>query len=97
MFFLCLFVLFYYVGVCDSNSEIYRVGNRVVRLSEFIGRIWICVEAVDSTVSGLLFEVLIISTLLLFSSGSLLLLGFRYVDLVSGDLAVVVELFLSFP
>ena len=52
MFLLGLFVLLNNVGVGDADAEIYGVGDRIVRLTVFVGWIGVGVEAVVAIVRG---------------------------------------------
>ena len=97
MFLLGLFVLLYDVWVGYAYAEIYGIGDGVVRLTVLIGRIGVCVETVDSAVSGLHFELFVVPSLLLLLPGSFHLLGLRHVHLIPMRLMVVVKLFLPFP
>lgn len=97
MFLLGLFVLLNNVGVGDADTEIYGVGDRIVRLTVFVGWIGVGVEAVDSAVSGLHFELLVVPPLLLLLPGSLHLLSLGHIHLIPMHLIVVAEFLLPFP
>ena len=70
-----LLILFYYIGVCDADAEVYRICYGVVRLTVLARRIRVRGVAIDTTVSGLDFQIFIIPALIFFASGTLRLLG----------------------
>ena len=63
-----LFILFYHIRICYPDAEVYWISYWVVGLSVLVGRVGVGIEGIDSTVSCLLFEILIVSPLLFFPS-----------------------------
>ena len=96
MFLFGLFVLFDHIRICYPDTEIYWISNRVVRLSVLVRRVRVSIEGIYSTVSGLLFEILIISPLLFLPSHPFHFLSLWDIDLISVCMLLIIEFFLPF-
>ena len=75
MLLFCLLIFFYYIGVCDPDAEVYRISYGVVRLTILARRIWVRVEAIDTTTSCLYLQFFIIPALIFLAPRALRLLS----------------------